>query len=188
MYNLYMKKYIPNAITVFRILIVPLFVLFEISVLKGENNRLYYLLSFFFMLILATDGIDGYLARKWNVVSEFGKLLDPIADKLIICSALFILSWFLVVPWYVTFLIIAREVIITILRFYLISNINFVLPADISGKLKTILQSISTTLVLLPIHTYPSIISSIILGTLFFAMILTVLSGYNYIHKIVKIL
>jgi CDP-diacylglycerol--glycerol-3-phosphate 3-phosphatidyltransferase len=133
-----MRKYIPNALTLLRILLVPLF-LYAMFFLPEGMKALYGLV--FFVLASLTDYIDGTLARAWNVVSDFGKIMDPLADKLLVLSALAALTWlppFSLCP-IIFFVILIREVGITILR-EVFQKRGIVVAADKLGKLKTVMQ------------------------------------------------
>ncbi len=101
-----------------------------------------------FLVAAVTDLVDGELARRTGQVTSFGKIADPIADKALTGSALVLLSWFDLLPWWVTVVIIAREVAVTVLRFWVIRH--GVIAASRGGKLKTALQILAITLYLLP--------------------------------------
>ena len=107
------------------------------------------------MVAAATDRLDGWLARRSGQVTDLGKLLDPIADKLLIGTALVLLSWLGDLPWWVTVVILVRELGITAMRFFLLRYV--VLPASRGGKLKTVLQSVAIGLYLLPLDVLPGV-------------------------------
>ncbi|WP_291527699.1 CDP-diacylglycerol--glycerol-3-phosphate 3-phosphatidyltransferase [Bifidobacterium sp. UBA744] len=106
-----------------------------------------------FLLAASTDKLDGWLARRTDAVTELGKLLDPIADKLLVLSALVVLSVFGEVAWWVTVLFLVREIGITVMRFLVIDTGGRVIAAAWPGKLKTLFQSIALTMVLAPVWT-----------------------------------
>lgn len=133
-----MKKHIPNFLTLFRIALVPVFVwmiFFSPFYLK------YIWSALIFIIASITDYYDGMLARKLKVISNFGKLMDPVADKILVISALVALALpdvdLITIP--IIIIIVAREVIITLLRYYLASR-KIIIPAKGLGKLKTVLQ------------------------------------------------
>ena len=107
------------------------------------------------MVAAATDRLDGWLARRSGQVTDLGKLLDPIADKVLIGTALVLLSWLGDLPWWVTVVILVRELGITAMRFFLLRYV--VLPASRGGKLKTVLQSVAIGLYLLPLDVLPDV-------------------------------
>lgn len=141
---------VPNIITVVRILLVPLFLVW-LLVDAGELGLLRYLAAALFVVAIATDSLDGHLARSRNLVTDLGKLLDPIADKALIGAALVGLSMLGELWWWVTIVILAREIGITVYRF--IALRDRVIPAGTSGKAKTIAQAIALSLMLLPLWT-----------------------------------
>lgn len=104
-----------------------------------------------FVIAASTDKLDGWMARKYNQVTELGKLLDPIADKLLMLSALIIASAFGELYWWITALFVIREIGITILRFYVINKGGKVIAASSAGKFKTLSQSIGIAMLLVPI-------------------------------------
>jgi CDP-diacylglycerol---glycerol-3-phosphate 3-phosphatidyltransferase len=126
-----------NIITVVRILLAPVF----IALLLADDHAdggLRYVAAALFIVAIATDGVDGAIARRQNLVTDAGKLLDPIADKILIGSALVSLSLLGELPWWVTVVIMVREIGITVYRFAVLSD--RVIPASRGGKLKTIAQ------------------------------------------------
>jgi CDP-diacylglycerol--glycerol-3-phosphate 3-phosphatidyltransferase len=140
---------IANALTVFRLALVPVFVVALFT--HGGHDEMWRVLAWaVFAVASVTDRIDGDIARKRGLVTEFGKLADPIADKALIGAALIGLSVLGDLPWWVTVVMLVREVGVTGLRFWVIRH--GVIPASRGGKVKTLLQSVATGLfVLLPI-------------------------------------
>ena len=138
-----------------------------------------------FIVAIATDGIDGHLARKYNLVSDLGKLLDPIADKALTGLAFIGLSILGELPWWVTIIVLVREVGITIYRFMVVSD--HVLAAAWMGKLKTVAQAVALSLALLPLAAYVGewvIWANIV--TMWIAVILTIASGLDYVVSEVR--
>lgn len=144
---------IPNIITYVRIVMVAVFVWLTYAGgpygINDINARLTG--AILFILAASTDKLDGYLARKYNQVTELGKLMDPIADKILIISALVVLSIHSELSWWITALFVAREVIITVMRFVIIDKGGKVIAASAAGKLKTVAQSVGLGLMLLPV-------------------------------------
>ena len=167
------KFNIPNKITIIRVILIPLFAVVLLAKIPYENI----LAAFIFTMLSISDFLDGYFARKKKQVTEFGKLIDPIADKLLISTALV----FLVVKGYdgvdlwMAATIIAREVILTAIRVYLLPT-KIVVPASNFGKAKTVVQSIAIVFVLLklPFSWY----------VMLAAVLLTVVSGIEYLIRI----
>ena len=138
-----------NLVTIVRILIAPVFLWFlYVYYLPGQVVGWYLLLAF--ILISASDGIDGAIARRNNTVTKLGKLLDPIADKVLIGGTFLVLSLLNVMLWWVTIAILVREVGMTVYRLIVIRD--KVIPASSSGKLKTVMQSIALGWVISPLN------------------------------------
>ncbi len=167
---------IPNALTIFRIAVVP----FIIALLYFPGKTSCLLATLFFLVAILTDLADGFIARKYNLVTNFGKFLDPLADKILIASVMIMLvelSW---IPAWIAIIVIVREIMVTGLR-AIAADKGHVIAADRYGKLKTILQSVA----LVPlIYHYPfldvdlSLIANVLL---YIALVLTVFSGWNYL-------
>jgi CDP-diacylglycerol---glycerol-3-phosphate 3-phosphatidyltransferase len=135
-----------------------------------------------FILASTTDWIDGYIARKYNLVTNLGKFLDPLADKLLVSAALILLVEIGLAPAWIVILIISREFAVTGLRLVAAGE-GSVLAASQMGKLKTWIQIIAISLLLL--HNWPLAFIGFPLGiiALYLAMIITVYSGYDYFKK-----
>lgn len=138
---------LPNALTVFRILGVPFFGWVLLSD-AGSDPRMRVIATVVFIVLMITDRIDGDLARKHNLVTNFGKIADPIADKALTGMAFIGLSIIGVLWWWVTIVILLREWGITLLRFVVMKH--GVMPASQGGRIKTTLQSMAITGYLLP--------------------------------------
>jgi CDP-diacylglycerol---glycerol-3-phosphate 3-phosphatidyltransferase len=133
-----MKKHIPNLLTLFRIVLVPFFIWFAFF----ENFRGNFIVAtFIFIIASITDYYDGMLARKFEVTSDFGKLMDPLADKILVIAALIALctTRIQLINLTVVVIIILREVIVTIIR-QIYAKKGIIIPANMWGKLKTVLQ------------------------------------------------
>lgn len=172
---------LPNVITVVRILLAPLFVWMLLAD-NGEDGWLRWAAAALFILAIATDGVDGAIARRRNLVTELGKLLDPIADKVLTGGALIALSILGELPWWVTIVILVREVGITIYRFVVIRQ--GVIAASRGGKIKTIVQSVAISFALVPLWTifgdWIYWVNTILMTA---AVILTVVTGIDYLWQ-----
>lgn len=170
---------VPNLITVVRILLAPVFIWMLLAA-NGPEDALRWVAAVLFIIAIATDGIDGMIARRHNLVTDLGKILDPIADKILTGGALVCLSILAELPWWVTIVILVREIGITVFRFVMLRD--RVIPASRGGKLKTVSQSVSISLALLPfwlvfgdwVHWLNGV-------TMTITVILTVVSGLDYL-------
>lgn len=138
---------IANIITIVRILMVPAFVWLLLAD-AGQLGPMRYIAAVLFIVAIVTDSVDGSLARSRNLITDFGKILDPIADKLLIGSALVCLSILGELWWWVTALILVREFGITLYR--MVALRKRVIPASSGGKLKTIFQAVAISFYLVP--------------------------------------
>lgn len=170
---------LPNAITIVRILCAPVFC-WMLLVDDGHDGPLRWWAAALFIVAIATDGIDGYLARKHNIVSDLGKLLDPIADKVLTGIAFVSLSILGELPWWITIVVLVREIGITVHRLIVASD--HVVAAAWLGKLKTMTQAIALSFALLPLSTLVGDwIIWVNIVTMWAAVILTVVSGLDYV-------
>jgi CDP-diacylglycerol--glycerol-3-phosphate 3-phosphatidyltransferase len=173
---------VPNALTVFRILAVP----FIIALLYFPNPTTCLLATIFFLIAILTDLADGFWARKYNQVTNFGKFLDPLADKILIASVLIMLVELNWIPAWIAIIVIVRELLVTGLR-AIAADKGQVIAADKYGKMKTIMQSVA----LVPlIYHYPFFgIDTAQLGFLLLlvAVVLTLYSGWNYLFGFYRI-
>lgn len=162
---------IPTVITLSRILIIPAFILVT------TGNPL--IGALIFAIASITDFFDGYLARKQKKITKLGILLDPIADKLLIISALVMLVDMAIVPAWIAIIIILREFLVTGLRIVAISR-NIVIPAESGGKIKTVAQITSILILLIDRTTFNIDLYSIGITILIIAMIIGIVSGIRY--------
>jgi CDP-diacylglycerol--glycerol-3-phosphate 3-phosphatidyltransferase len=170
---------LPNIITVVRILLAPVF-FWMLLADNGADGALRWWAAVLFILAIATDGIDGAIARRYNLVTDLGKLLDPIADKVLTGAALIGLSILAELPWWVTLLILVREIGITVFRFAMLRD--RVIPASRGGKLKTISQSVAISLALLPLWlVLGDWVHWVNTATMAIALLLTVYTGIEYL-------
>jgi CDP-diacylglycerol---glycerol-3-phosphate 3-phosphatidyltransferase len=168
-----------NIITVARILLAPIFVWLLIAD-HGQLGPLRWAAAALFILAIATDGVDGSLARSRNLVTNVGIILDPIADKVLTGAALIMLSVLGELWWWVTIVILVRELGITAFRFAVLRT--RVIPASRGGKLKTIAQSVAISLFLVPLWT---LLGDWVLwlnwSVMAVALVLTVVTGADYL-------
>ena len=165
------KENLPNNLTIARIFAIPVFLL--ILVLGGHSQAWQIVAAILFAVAAATDWLDGYLARKWNIVSNFGKFADPLADKMLVMTAFIMLVELGMVPAWIAAIIICRELAVTGLRLLLVENGGTVLAAAMPGKIKTFTQMFSIIFLLL----HFSMIGTLLL---YVALIFTIYSGYDY--------
>lgn len=164
------KENIPNALTIGRICVIPIFIL----ILTLWNNLgVHIFAAILFALASITDYLDGYLARKWKVVSNFGKFADPMADKILVMTAFIMLVEIGFVPAWVAAVIICRELAVTGLRLLLVETGGTVLAAAMPGKIKTFSQMFSIIFLLLHWNLVGQIM-------LYIALFFTIYSGYDY--------
>ena len=169
-----------NIITVARILFAPAFIWLLLISTNQASDVTRWVAAGLFVLGMATDGIDGFIARRYNMVTDLGKILDPIADKVLTGGALIALSILGELPWWVTAIILVREVGITIFRMAVISN--QVIPASRGGKIKTVTQFVAITAALMPLSALwgaPMDIVNTVLMTL--VVIITLVTGLDYL-------
>ena len=172
-------RQLPNAITIVRILCAPVF-LWLLLADGGADGALRWWAAALFIVAIATDGIDGWLARKHDIVTDLGKLLDPIADKVLTGFAFIGLSILAELPWWITIVVLIREIGITVYRFAVVSD--HVLAAAWMGKLKTVAQAVALSLALLPLWTLVGEWIWWVNGvTMTIAVVLTIASGIDYV-------
>lgn len=169
---------IANILTMIRIAMVPVFV-WALLQESGDSVMWRLIALGIFVTAAATDKLDGYLARSRGLITDLGKILDPIADKVLIGAALIGLSILGDLWWWVTIAILGRELIVTLMRFIVIKYV--VLPASRGGKVKTVLQVIAISAFLLPLAAMPYaffVIASVLMGA---AVAVTVYTGIEYL-------
>jgi len=172
---------IANVLTVLRIALVPVF-LVVLFVDDGQDPAWRIGATVVFAVAAITDRVDGQLARKYGLVTDFGKMADPIADKALIGAALVGLSILGDLPWWVTLVIAAREIAITGVRFAVIRH--GVIPAGRGGKVKTLLHSVAIGFYLFPLPDEVRFVSVTLMGL---AVVLTVYTGVDYIVQAVRL-
>lgn len=168
---------VPNIITIVRIFFAPAIFFYTILEPNIPSNRI--IAATFFLVGMATDGIDGFIARSRGLITEFGKLLDPIADKVLVATALISLSIIGYIPWWFTGIILLREIGITVFRFFALKDA--VIPASRAGKLKTFTQTLAITLALANFGGLGEWAEITTWTLLWIAFALTVFSGAIYL-------
>jgi CDP-diacylglycerol--glycerol-3-phosphate 3-phosphatidyltransferase len=171
---------VANVLTGVRMVLVPVFLL-ALFAGDGHETRWRVVAFVIFAAAVITDRFDGALARSFNLVTEFGKLADPIADKALIGAALIGLSVLGDLPWWVTILILVREIGVTILRFAVLRR--GVIPASRGGKLKTLVQAMAIGLFVLPLSGAWLTSAWVLMWA---AIVLTVVTGLEYVVSAVR--
>ena len=173
---------LPNKLTTLRVIMIPFFVFFLLWQ-NGENRTFRMIALALFIIASLTDLLDGKIARKYNLVANFGKFMDPLADKLLVCSALICLIELNALPAWMVIVIISREFIIS--GFRLIASDNgVVIAASYWGKFKTTFQMVSVVLLILDIPALAFVTTICV----WIALVLTIVSLVDYIYKNHKIL
>jgi CDP-diacylglycerol---glycerol-3-phosphate 3-phosphatidyltransferase len=167
---------VANGLTVLRMVLVPVFVWFLLS--GGADGRSIAFLAF--AVASVTDLLDGELARRRGLITDFGKIADPIADKALTGAALITLSSLGDLAWWVTVIIVVREVAVTGLRFWVIRR--GVIAASRGGKIKTLLQVIAISLYVLPGNF--DLARELVMGA---ALIVTVVTGFDYVARAMRL-
>jgi CDP-diacylglycerol--glycerol-3-phosphate 3-phosphatidyltransferase len=170
-----------NALTVLRLLLVPVFLA---VLLHGDGHQTRWRIAAWgvFAIASVTDRFDGELARRRGLVTEFGKLADPLADKALVGAALIGLSHLHDLPWWVTVVILVREIGVTLLRFWVIRH--GVIPASRGGKLKTLLQAVAIGLFVLPPWGWLRDIAWIVMVA---AVIVALATGFDYVGRAIRL-
>ncbi|GIF10370.1 CDP-diacylglycerol--glycerol-3-phosphate 3-phosphatidyltransferase [Actinoplanes teichomyceticus] len=170
-----------NALTVVRLILVPVFLALVVaSGMTDHDWRVGACLAF--CVASATDFVDGWIARRWELVTSFGKVADPIADKALTGTALVLLSAYGQVPWWVTGAILIREWGVTALRFWVIRY--GIIPASRGGKLKTGLQTAAIAWYLWPFPDPLDAAGAWLMGA---ALVVTVVTGFDYVVQALRL-
>ena len=170
---------VPNVLTAIRMVLVPVFAYVLLAFPDDPGMR--WLATGIFVVAIATDAIDGKIARKYNLVTNFGKLWDPIADKALTGMAFVGLSILSELPWWITIIILVREWGITILRWAIMKY--GVMAANRGGKLKTVMQSVALIMFLPGLQFMPAVWDWIAWAAMIICFILTVLTGLDYLRE-----
>lgn len=167
-----------NGITVARIALVPLVV---VALLIDTDGGWRLVAAALFAVAAGTDRLDGYLARRMDQVTDWGKFVDPVADKLLMGATLVTLSWLGDLPWWVTAVILVREVGVTLMRVAALRYV--VIPASRGGKVKTFLQSVGIGLFVLPLDRMAPEVRTVAWVVIGAALVLTVVTGVDYLRR-----
>ena len=171
-----MKMNVPNTLTIIRVLLIPFFVAFMLCNITAYDN---YIALAIFIVASLTDTLDGYLARKNNQVTNFGKFMDPLADKLLVCSAMICFIELDKLPAWIVIIIIGREFIISGFRLIAAEN-GIVIAANYWGKFKTVSQMIMIILLLIDLGGAFDILEQIFI---WLSVALTIISLITYIWQ-----
>lgn len=169
---------LPNKLTIFRVILIPFFVFFMLTSYFSEYGK--YIAVAIFIVASLTDMLDGKIARKYNLVTNFGKFMDPLADKLLVCSAMICLVATGQLACWIVIIIISREFIISGFRLIAADN-GIVIAASYWGKFKTVFQMLMIIVLILDIPNSFFQVLGVILT--YVALILTVVSLVDYIIK-----
>ncbi len=172
---------LPNALTVLRLAVVPVFAYLLLHD-EGLDDAGRYWATLVFALAIITDRYDGMIARRTGQVTEFGKLADPIADKALTGTALIGLSALGMLPWWVTGVILVREVGVTVLRFWVIRH--GVIAASRGGKLKTVAQALAIGFYILPLS---GLLATARWWVMALAVVLTLVTGLDYVVRALRL-
>lgn len=182
---------LPNKLTFLRLLLIPFFLVLtvvpfdwgSVTLLGSEMDLALLLATIIFIVASFTDWLDGYIARRDNLVTNFGKFADPLADKLLVASALIVLIELGLAPAWVVAIIISRELAVTGLRLLLVEEGGTVLAAAWPGKIKTVTQFLAVIFLL--VNDFPFAWTGIPIGQilLYVSLIATIYSGYDYFYN-----
>lgn len=193
---------LPNKLTIFRIILVPIMVIIPFLGIQGELLGIpitYLIIDAIFVIASITDKIDGYLARKNNQVTTFGKFLDPLADKILVLAAMIMLVEMNKLPGWIPIIVLAREFIISGYRLIAVENGGVVIAASNWGKLKTVTQMIAIILAFIDLNAFgecftgnlqgaPLIFNILVTVMMLIQTVATVVSGMEYMKGAGKII
>lgn len=185
---------LPNKLTIFRIILVPIMVIIPFLGIQGTFLAIpmeYWLIEFIFILASLTDKLDGYLARKNNQVTTFGKFLDPLADKILVLAAMIMLVEMSKLPAWIPIIVLAREFLVSGYRLIAVEKGGKVIAASNWGKLKTVTQMIAIILAFVDLHSFAECFAGTLQGGAFFLNLMvtimmiiqttaTIFSGIDY--------
>ena len=186
---------LPNKLTIFRIILVPIMVIIPFLLIKTEILGIpltYIIIDLIFIIASITDKLDGYLARKNNQVTTFGKFLDPLADKILVLAAMIMLVEMAKLPAWIPIIVLAREFIVSGYRLVAVEKGGKVIAASKWGKLKTVTQMIAIILAFLDLHAFGECFSGTLQGgdfvlnfvvtiMMIIQVIATIFSGVDYL-------
>lgn len=188
---------LPNKLTIFRILLVPIMIIVALFNIPGEVAGVpttMIILDIIFIIASITDKLDGYIARKWNQVTTFGKFLDPIADKVLVITAMIILVELGKMPAWIPSIVVFREFVVSGYRLIAVENGGKVIAASIWGKLKTVTQMFAIIVAFIDTNSFGAIFKGSLTGIplaintvttvmLIVSVIATIFSGWDYIKN-----
>lgn len=188
---------LPNKLTIFRIILVPIMVIIPFFPIEGElfNIQIKWLLiALIFIIASITDKLDGYLARSRNEITTFGKFLDPIADKILVLAAMIMLVEASRLPAWIPIIVLFREFIVSGYRLIAVEKSGNVIAASIWGKLKTVTQMVGLIIALIDVNPFGKFLDGSLSGInlainiistsmLFISVIATVFSGWDYMKN-----
>jgi CDP-diacylglycerol--glycerol-3-phosphate 3-phosphatidyltransferase len=170
-----------NALTAVRIVLIPVFVALTVaSEMIHPGLRIAACITF--LVASLTDFVDGWIARAYDLVTSFGKVADPIADKALTGSAFILLSAYGQLPWWITIVILGREIGVTALRFWVIRR--GVIAASRGGKVKTALQTLAISWYLLPLHGWLAAVGPYLMAI---TLLVTVITGLDYVQRALRL-
>lgn len=186
---------LPNKLTIFRMILVPIMVIIPFLGIHGEFLRVpieYWLIDGIFMLASLTDKLDGYLARKNNQITTFGKFLDPLADKILVLAAMMMLVEMDKLPAWIPIIVLAREFLVSGYRLVAVEKGGKVIAASNWGKLKTVTQMMAITLAFVDLHGFGEcftgnltnlefVFNLIVTSMMLIQTLATVFSGADYL-------
>lgn len=186
---------LPNKLTIFRIILVPIMVVIPFLGFRGEILGIpmtYWLVDFIFIIASITDKLDGYLARKNDEVTTFGKFLDPLADKILVLAAMIMLVEMTRLPAWIPIVVLAREFIVSGYRLIAVEKGQKVIAASQWGKLKTVTQMIAIILAFVELHGFGAcfsgclqggsfVLNVLVTGLMLLQTVATVFSGVDYL-------
>lgn len=188
---------LPNKLTIFRIILVPIMVIVAMINFKGTFLNIpitYWIINLIFIIASITDKLDGDIARKRNQITTFGKFADPLADKILVLSAMLILVEFNKLPAWIPIIVLFREFMVSGYRLIAVEKSGKVIAASIWGKIKTVSQMIAITLAFLDINGFGAFFYQTITGfnlilnitatvIMLVSVIATIFSGWDYIKN-----
>lgn len=186
-----------NKLTIFRIILVPIMVIIPFFNIQGEMLGIpitFLIINLIFIIASITDKLDGYIARSRNQVTTFGKFLDPIADKILVLSALIMLVEFAKLPAWIPIIVAVREFIVSGYRLVEVEQGGKVIAASIWGKIKTVTQMIAIILAFIDVNTYAAFLNTelsgytlyiniLATGMMFISVVATIFSGWGYVKN-----
>lgn len=188
---------LPNKLTIFRIILVPLMVIIPFFNIQGEFLNIpytYWIINLIFIIASLTDKLDGHIARKRNEITTFGKFLDPLADKILVLAAMIMLVEFGKLPAWIPIIVLAREFIVSGYRLVAVEKGGEVIAASIWGKLKTCTQMIAIILAFVDVNKFAACFTGELTGFAFIlnlvasllmiiSVIATIFSGWDYVKN-----